>query len=359
MRGDARSILFVELLGGIGDLLMALPAIHALERSHPGSRLTVLTFAPGADLLEMDPAVAEVLRARRGPPSGELGTPARRDLEALLASRAFDLVVSDTRYDRIHTLIESCASGRAVTHLWQGAGRDEPIERLFLRRLIEEEVVDPQLADPHPRLPVGEDELEWADRCWRERGLQPGRVVVLNPHSGMPIKRWPEHHHVALGQALRRRGRAVAVLAGERTEAAEAIAARIPESVILPSTGLRRLAGLLSGVGVFVSADTGPAKLAAAVGTPVVEVFGPTWAGRYGQLARGQSLQSPFDCPELSPLNFTLQRCWYSGRCIFSGKVNCCEDVPPERVLAAVERLLASGAAATPARPEGGRDVAA
>lgn len=42
-------ILFIELLGGIGDLVIALPAIHAVARSHPKAHLTVLTFAPGGE----------------------------------------------------------------------------------------------------------------------------------------------------------------------------------------------------------------------------------------------------------------------------------------------------------------------
>jgi len=42
-----RNILFVELLGGIGDVLIALPTIQALGRSHREAVLTVLTFTPG------------------------------------------------------------------------------------------------------------------------------------------------------------------------------------------------------------------------------------------------------------------------------------------------------------------------
>ena len=49
MRPKANDILFVELLGGIGDVLIALPAIQALARSHPDAKLAVLTFAPGAN----------------------------------------------------------------------------------------------------------------------------------------------------------------------------------------------------------------------------------------------------------------------------------------------------------------------
>src|SRR3954454_20140621 len=62
----AGRILVVDLLGGIGDLVMVLPAVHALHRRHPGAELRVLTHAPGDELLRHDPAVSAVVRAERG-----------------------------------------------------------------------------------------------------------------------------------------------------------------------------------------------------------------------------------------------------------------------------------------------------
>ena len=51
----------VELLGGLGDVLLVLPAVHALARSHPAAELTVLTFTPGDALLAHDPLVTRVV----------------------------------------------------------------------------------------------------------------------------------------------------------------------------------------------------------------------------------------------------------------------------------------------------------
>lgn len=56
-------ILFVELLGGIGDVLIALPAIESLSCSHPGAEITVLTLPPGGELLETNPRITQVLYA--------------------------------------------------------------------------------------------------------------------------------------------------------------------------------------------------------------------------------------------------------------------------------------------------------
>jgi hypothetical protein len=72
------------------------------------------------------------------------------------------------------------------------------------------------------------------------------------------------------------------------------------------------------------------------VGVPVVAMYGPTWAGRYGVAGPSTNLQSPFACPELRPMNFTLQVCWGVDRCVIPGKRTCCDDVAVESVLRAV-----------------------
>ncbi len=56
-RVRVRKILFVELLGGLGDVLISLPAIQAFARTYPETHLTVLTFPPSGELLESDPFV--------------------------------------------------------------------------------------------------------------------------------------------------------------------------------------------------------------------------------------------------------------------------------------------------------------
>jgi len=59
-------ILFIELLGGLGDVLIALPAIQALAATYPQAQMTVLTFAPGDVLLHHHPSIHRVLQAEIG-----------------------------------------------------------------------------------------------------------------------------------------------------------------------------------------------------------------------------------------------------------------------------------------------------
>src|ERR687897_3091789 len=92
-----REILFVELLGGLGDVLISLGAIQALARSYPEARLTVLTFPPGGELLEGDPLIHEVVHAPKPDPA--YPHRARQAVERMLAREGWDLVVSDASYD--------------------------------------------------------------------------------------------------------------------------------------------------------------------------------------------------------------------------------------------------------------------
>jgi len=74
-------ILFIELLGGIGDVLIALSAIQALARNFQ-TKVTVLTFAPSGSLLETDPLIDRVIYAEKGN--------VRQSIEELLSEQKFD-----------------------------------------------------------------------------------------------------------------------------------------------------------------------------------------------------------------------------------------------------------------------------
>src|SRR5215208_7536681 len=85
---SVREILFVELLGGLGDVLISLGAIQALARSYPEARLTVLTFPPGGALLEHNPLIHEVVYAPIPGPA-RLHS-AREAVEELLTRKDWD-----------------------------------------------------------------------------------------------------------------------------------------------------------------------------------------------------------------------------------------------------------------------------
>jgi ADP-heptose:LPS heptosyltransferase len=304
-----RDILVIDLLGGLGDLVMVLPVVHALARRNPGARLRVLTHSPGDTLLRTDPAVTEVLCAQRG---GEHAAVA-----AELDRRRPDLVVSTTRYDGIAGEIES-RGVRCVTNLWRNPPSDQPVTERYLGILAEEGLIDDG-AGVRPVIHLTGAERERGQRILAAHAPS-GTPVVLVPGAGMAVKWWP--HWPELAEALADRGEPVLVV-GE-----EAPRQNWAGTLALPPTDLRGLAALFAAVGrrggTVIGGDTGPMRVAAAAGARTVGLFGPTVADRYGLPGPGPDLQGLPDCPHRRPTAITEQVCWWEAACPLSSAGPAC-----------------------------------
>lgn len=100
--------------------------------------------------------------------------------------------------------------------------------------------------------------------------------VVVHPGTSVPARAWPPERHAALVAALAARGRRVVVTGGPGERALTAAVAGRHGLDLGGETTLGELAGILAGAEAVVAGNTGPAHLAAAVGTPVVSLFAPT-----------------------------------------------------------------------------------
>ncbi|WP_199290066.1 glycosyltransferase family 9 protein, partial [Leptolyngbya sp. FACHB-36] len=323
-------ILFIELLGGIGDVVIALPAIHALARSHSAAELTVLTFAPGGELLESDPLIHRVVYAKQGE--------ARQAVDHLLAHDRFDLIVSDTNYDGIAEAIQQSGTPRVVTNLWQSPPPNQRVGDRFLSILHVEKLI---LADSSstPQLHLTQQERQDARSTF---GSAYRPLVFLCPDAGMAIKRWAPDRFVTVGKALQQRLNATIVVPiGADAEEAAAIVDAIGGTARLWQRGsLRQFASAISHADLAIAADTGPARIAAALNVPTLTLFGPSWHERYGQAAPHMNLQGAPACGDRHIANFTDQSCWYGGTCPLPQWTTCLDDLSPETVFAAAETLL-------------------
>ncbi len=105
------------------------------------------------------------------------------------------------------------------------------------------------------------------------------RYVVVHPGTSVPARAWGAEHHRALVAALVAGGRNVAVTGSPAEVALTAAVAGPRHPAVVDLGGLTTLAGLagvLARADAVVVGNTGPAHLAAAVGTPVVSLFAPT-----------------------------------------------------------------------------------
>jgi hypothetical protein len=287
-------LLVVDLLGGIGDLVMLLPSIHALARHHPRAAVRVLTHAPGSVLLEADPAVVEVRTAQKGHE--------RAAVVAELERRHWDLVVSTTRYDDIPAEIERRVP-HSVTDLWRHPPPYELVSHRYLRILSAEGLVDGPYEPPRIYL----RDAERAEGLRRLGELAPGSAapVVVVPDAGMAVKVWPHQQRFVADLA----GRGVPVLVLGKD---------------VPPMDLRALAAFF-----------------AAAGRRGGVVVGPTVATRYGLDPPSVGLQGLPGCPHRRPIAITEQVCWWDAACpLASAGPACMADLAPAQVAAAVLAAL-------------------
>ena len=160
-----------------------------------------------------------------------------------------------------------------------------------------------------------------------------GRYVVLNPGAAWPTKRWPA---VAARPpspprcATDTRCRRSCVWGpGEESLARDVVAASAGAAILSPPTSIADLVALSRGAALFVSGDTGPAHIAAAVGTPIVGIYGPTRPSRNG----------PWSPDDVTVSRDGVCQCHHLRRCRL--ETMCLTDIQVDEVPAAVERRLA------------------
>jgi ADP-heptose:LPS heptosyltransferase len=161
-----------------------------------------------------------------------------------------------------------------------------------------------------------------------------GRYALLNPGAAWPNKRWPPDRLAAVAAALHERHGLKSVVLwgpGER-ELGDAVVAESGGAAILsPQTTIADLVALARGAAVMISGDTGPTHIGAAVGTPIVGLYGPTRPERNG----------PWLPEDVVLSRAAVCQCHHLRRCKMS--TMCLLDIQVSDVIDAVERRLAVG----------------
>jgi ADP-heptose:LPS heptosyltransferase len=158
--------------------------------------------------------------------------------------------------------------------------------------------------------------------------------VVIHPGASVPARAWAPELHAELVRKLVSEGHNVVVTGGPEEATLTARVCGPPSEAVVDLGGklsIARLARVLKGAGVVVVGNTGPAHLAAAVGTPVVSLFAPTVpAARWRPWGVPQVLLGDQQIP---CAGCRARRCPYPGH-------PCLSSVRPDEVVAAVTELL-------------------
>jgi ADP-heptose:LPS heptosyltransferase len=286
--------LLVLQLKRLGDLVLALPALHAFRAAAPRCRLVLVTEAPFAGVLGDAPPVDELLVHPKG---------ALRSLRFgdALAARRFSAAVD---FQGSLTSARLARQSRAPLRIgWDLRFRrllyTEPVARPARRppRHTADQKLDllrglgvalPPTAPVVPLTPTPGERAEAAARL-RDAGVDVGAPFLLAaPASRRAYKRWPSESFARLLDRFREDTGQPVVLAGGPGEddAVAAVAAlmRVPPPR-LSVDGLRRYLALLASASVVVAPDGGARQMAEAAGTATLALFGPQDPGHWTRLS--------------------------------------------------------------------------
>jgi heptosyltransferase-2 len=320
----------------VGDTVISQVLLQLLKRRHPAANIDYLAPPWTLPLLSRMPEVRQGLPNPFGHGALQLG--ARRRLGLELRAGAYDqaLVLPNSW----KSALPPWFAGIPLRTGFRGEARWGLLNDL---RTLDAQAL-PQMADrfaalafpagsalpplPRPALQVTAAQQQV---LLARLGLDASRpAVAFCPGAEYgPAKRWPEQHFAALARRLAARGYAVWLVGSPKDHAvAETIAQQAPGlcSNLCGKTDIAEAADLLAAARLVISNDSGLMHVAAAVGRPVIALYGSS---------------SPLFTPPLSAearivtLNLDCSPCF--KRTCPLGHLKCLNDLAPERVLAEID----------------------
>ncbi|HKA16473.1 MAG TPA: glycosyltransferase family 9 protein [Myxococcota bacterium] len=302
-------------LSALGDVVHALPMLDALRRAMPDAEIGWLVEEKAASLLADHPQIDRLWVApraqlaallRRGRLIAALRLFARFARE--LRATGYDVVI-DAHSNARSSLLAWCSGARrrigfAHGHAKEGAGwlytdRVVPAARLQLKVQRALDLLRPLGIDPRGAravLGIAEPTRAWARARVQELGGRPAVAIHPGVSDSGAIKQWhPERFGRTAARLARECGARCLVTwgPGERELALRVVEAAEGCAALGPETGsVLELAALYEACDLVIGVDTGPLHLAAALGIPVVGLYGPTdpavyapWDARTGAAA--------------------------------------------------------------------------
>ena len=310
MTFNPRNILVIDF-GQLGDVVMSLPALRALREKFPHAKITVAVGKPGGEITRMSGHADETI---------EIDRVALRDgfkplsiwkvvqITKDIRQREFDFVIDLHSFSETNLLgffsgarqrLFARRPGRSLDFLANfkpapPIDKNDPKQHLVDRYLDVLAPLGIKDARRIPKLTTRPEDDRAVDMMLRPAKADAGAPLVgLFPGAGHPGRRWPIERFAQLADSLIRNDnvRPIVFVGPEERHLIQQMRALFPSSsVILDKLSLPQLAAAQARLAVFVSNDTGPAHLAAAVGTPVVVLIDLPTPHAYIPLGTSQRL---------------------------------------------------------------------
>jgi len=334
-----KRILFIKFWG-IGSIVLAEPALRYLRKKHPQARIDFLTLHQNQELFSLIHHVHKVYTI-------EFKNPLRFLFSALtlihrLRKKHYDLIFDAEFFANFSSLIARVVRGNCVvgfSRMQSGKNRlldvsvpfddEQHAAENFLRLVMSvsndaEDVIAPFDESMWPRI--------FCSPSRQRKNLLTGAPYIVMNVNASPLaleRRWPQENFVVLAEWLLENYETALVLIGSQAErrytreVEAAIAIRHRTSNLAGDLTLTELAEVIKSSALFISNDSGPLHVAAALQKPVVGFYGPETPERFGPLCNQRlifNLDLPCS-PCMSVDNAKTVNCTNHLRCMLDLKI--------------------------------------
>ena len=293
MMGEEPKRILIIKPSALGDIILALPALSALKRSFPGAKISWLVRPEFAPLITGHPFISDIILFDRRKLSKWWCSPG--------SFNALSLLVKQLRADKFDLVFDFQGLFRTGFFSWVtgskrrfGMAGARELAHLFYTDKISQDASNIHLVDYYLKmvaaagakqgeaefkLPEDAGAAEQIDKLLKSQGVN-AKYAVIVPGAAQANKRWPIERFAELAGKIGERFGLPVVVAGSQGEREyiEAIqtGGKTRVSNLAGKTVVRELIPLMRKTSLVVSNDTGPGHIAAALGVPIVMIFGPT-----------------------------------------------------------------------------------
>jgi len=347
-------ILLVRLRN-IGDVLLTVPTIRTFREEFPKAFISALVNAGTEEMLTGNPLLDEILVFNPEWKKMPLVQRVRKEMGFLyeVRRRRFDLAINLTEGDRgAFICLASGARNKIGVYrqdrslFWKKRIFKHMVRIQDSRAHVVDQILEiPQSLGLNPRdkrLEVfySREDKEFIDYLLQQEGLGPQDPLVhVHPTSRWLFKCWRDEGVARVIDELQGTGKVRVVLtSGPEKKELDKIDRILEQCLTRPlnlagRTNLKQLAALSQRCLFFIGVDTAPMHIAAAVGTPVIALFGPSGEVSWGPWGNGHVvIKKDLEC----------RPCGKDG-CQGSKKSRCLDEISEEEVLKEAFQFLVNG----------------
>ena len=331
---QAPSRFLIVRLGSLGDIIHAIPAVAALRAALPSAQIDWAVDPRYVDLIRMISVVDHPV-----PLDPRAGLMRLFATMSELRKRKYKVAIDFQGLIKSATITRFAGAERSLgfpqAELREQAARalysDSP-ESVHAAHVVYknlELVAALGIKTGEPQFPLHVPRTAAVEEV--EARFAGAPFALINPGAAWPNKRWPPDRYGRVAAAIRERfGWPSLVLWGpkEQPQAAAVVESSNGAATLAPHTSIVDLFGIAKAARIAVSGDTGPLHIAGAVGTPLVALFGPTYAERNG----------PWNPADIVVSRTAQCECMYQRACRRDSP--CIDEIPVDEAVSAVVRRV-------------------